>query len=89
VRLLLDIMSTLDDTNVLHRTHSEQRLRQLQQRAGDLLQAGCDLAAVEQFNRELTADNISPGGSADMLALTLLVDGLTTDITCDITKNRL
>ncbi|MBQ2332944.1 MAG: triphosphoribosyl-dephospho-CoA synthase, partial [Prevotella sp.] len=33
-------------------------------------------ASLEKMNKRFIAENISPGGSADMLALTLLVNSL-------------
>lgn len=76
-RLLLRIIATLDDTNLLHRAGGERAA-----------QARCEAARVEaQFTpdalealcRDFTAHNLSPGGAADMLALTVYVKGLISD----------
>ncbi len=67
LKLLCRIMSTLDDTNVLHRggPAAAAKVKKLAA-AGDLkaLRALCE------------RDSLSPGGAADMLALTLLADML-------------
>lgn len=68
-RLLLLIMSQLDDTNVIHRVGYEQA-QQVKQEALGLLN-DYNTAGMEQMNRGFIARNVSPGGSADMVALTL------------------
>ena len=70
-RLLLLVMSTLDDTNVIHRVgyNAAQRVKQ---EARALLD-DFSLQGLEQMNRDYIALNISPGGSADMVALTIFI----------------
>lgn len=70
-RLLLLIMSQLDDTNVIHRVGFDQA-QQVKREAQELLD-NFDLSRLEQMNRDYIALNISPGGSADMVALTLFI----------------
>ena len=70
-RLLLLIMSQLDDTNVIHRVGFDQA-QQVKREAHELLD-NFDLSRMEQMNRDYIALNISPGGSADMVALTLFI----------------
>ena len=70
-RLLLLIMSQLDDTNVIHRVGYEQA-QQVKQEARVLLD-NFSIAGMEAMNRDYIARNISPGGSADMVALTLFI----------------
>ncbi len=70
-RLLLLIMSQLDDTNIIHRVGYGQA-QQVKQEAVALLN-GYSTAGMEQMNREYIARNISPGGSADMVALTIFI----------------
>ena len=67
-------MSKLDDTNVIHRVGFEQA-QQVKQEALTLLDNYSD-AALEQMNRDYIARNISPGGSADMVALTLFINAI-------------
>lgn len=76
-RLLLTIMSTLDDTNVYHRRGAEAS-EMLKQRAKEALQASGSRfeRRLDDLGRLCTSMNISPGGAADMLALTLLCDSL-------------
>ena len=73
-RLLLLIMSQLDDTNVIHRVGYEQA-QQVKQEARTLLDS-YSTAGMETLNRDYIARNISPGGSADMVALTLFIHAL-------------
>ena len=73
-RLLLLIMSQLDDTNVIHRVGYDQA-QQVKQEARSLLD-NYSTAGMEQMNRDYIARNISPGGSADMVALTLFIYSL-------------
>ena len=77
---LLAIMTALDDTCVLHRA-GPAALTTMQQGAHAVLQAGgsASLAGRRQLltlDRQLLAANASPGGAADLLAATLLVDRL-------------
>ncbi len=73
-RLLLLIMSQLDDTNVIHRVGYEQA-QQVKQEARALLD-GFSTQGMEALNRDYIARNVSPGGSADMVALTLFIHAL-------------
>ncbi len=73
-RLLLLIMSQLDDTNVIHRV-GYQQAQQVKREARELLEHYSQ-PALEQMNRDYIALNISPGGSADMVALTLFIHSL-------------
>ena len=73
-RLLLLIMSQLDDTNVIHRVGFDMA-QQVKQEARALLE-DFSIAGMEQMNRDYIARNISPGGSADMVSLTLFIDSL-------------
>ena len=70
-RLLLLIMSQLDDTNVIHRVGFD-RAQQVKREAQEVLD-NFDLSRLEQMNCDYIALNISPGGSADMVALTLFI----------------
>ena len=73
-RLLLLIMSQLDDTNVIHRVGYEQA-QQVKLEARELLNNYTE-QAMQQMNRDYIARNISPGGSADMVALTLFIHSI-------------
>jgi triphosphoribosyl-dephospho-CoA synthase len=87
---LLRIMSTLDDTCVIHRVGYE-RAQEVKREAAALLEMA-DLvghdgirASAQPVMPGLTghlceayaAEGISPGGAADMLALTIFIDSLT------------
>ena len=73
-RLLLLIMSQLDDTNVIHRVGYD-RAQKVKREARELLDK-YDMQGLEQMNRDYIALNISPGGSADMVALTLFIHSI-------------
>lgn len=70
LRLLLHIISTLDDNNLYHRG-GEQLAHEAQQRCAEVLQ-DFTIENIQALNDWMKARNLSPGGSADMLALTLL-----------------
>lgn len=71
---LLYIMSTLDDTNVYYRK-GESGAQFLKREATQML-GGFSLIGLEAMNKRFIAENISPGGCADMLSLTRLVQAL-------------
>jgi len=73
-RLLLLIMSQLDDTNVIHRVGYDQA-QQVKHEARELLDNYTEQAML-QMNRDYIARNISPGGSADMVALTIFIHSI-------------
>ena len=75
-RLLLLIMSTLDDTNILHRC-GEQTAQHVKQEAQQLFNH-FDAILLPAMNDHFVAENISPGGAADMLSLTLFIKTLLT-----------
>ena len=74
-KTLLLIMSELDDTNVIHRTGYEMA-QQVKQEAAHLLE-NFSIEGLEQMNARFIAENISPGGAADMLSLTIFLSALT------------
>ena len=74
-KLLLLIMSQLDDTNIYYRK-GEQTVKTVKKQAAELLE-NFSLSQLERLNTEYVRENISSGGAADMLSLTVLVDSLT------------
>ena len=74
-KTLLLIMCSLDDTNVIHRAGFEMA-QQVKQEAAHLLE-NFSIEGLEQMNQSFIARNISPGGAADMLSLTLFLSTLT------------
>lgn len=73
--LLLKIISGLDDSNVYHRGGRDEA-EKLKQNASVLL-SDFSLEGLRALDKTLISKNISPGGSADMLSLTILADILT------------
>ena len=71
---LTDIMAHSTDTNVIHRSSPEAAAR-VSARAAELLerQPFPSAGALADFDRDLIRDNISPGGSADLLSLCCLI----------------
>ena len=77
-KTLLRIMSTLDDTCIIHRVGYERAQRVKAEAARIAGQAGND--AMPELIRHLcaqyAAEGISPGGAADMLALTIFINSI-------------
>lgn len=74
-KTLLRIMSSLDDTCVIHRA-GIGRAQAVKAEAAALL-AGFGPEKLKEMNHRYVSERVSPGGSADMLALTVLADALT------------
>ena len=74
-KTLLRIMSTLDDTCVIHRVGYE-RAQEVKKEAKALLE-DFSKEVLREMKKRYDAEGISPGGAADMLALTILIDSLT------------
>ncbi len=77
VQTLLGIMEINDDTNILSR-HDMDTLDYVKRYSGDTLRKGGMLTpegrrAVEEMDRDFISRNISPGGSADLLAVTIML----------------
>jgi len=80
---LLNIMVELEDTCVLYRG-GDEGLTTVQKGAAEVLIAGGPGSvagddAQRRLDRELFTRRVSPGGSADLLAATLFLDGLERD----------
>lgn len=75
-KTLLRIMSTLDDTCVIHRVGFD-RAQAVKEEAGMLLK-DFSVEKLKNMNARYCAEGVSPGGAADMLALTVLIDSLIT-----------
>lgn len=73
-KTLLYIMTILDDTNVLHRRGAEG-LSHTKSEAARLL-GDFSLDGLSSMNRDFIRENISPGGSADMLSLTMFIKSI-------------
>ena len=90
-KTLLRIMCDLDDTNVIYRTDFATA-EQVKLEARALLDnfaeayaaeskekcASAELLALKDMDRRYTARNISPGGAADMLSLTVFIGSIQT-----------
>lgn len=75
-KTLLRIMCDLDDTNVIYRTDLATA-EEVKQEARALLDNFAE-AALKDMDRRYTARNISPGGAADMLSLTIFIGSIQT-----------
>ena len=82
-KLLLKIMSTLDDTCIVKRV-GQERAEAVKKEAAVVLQeipgqSGND-GALKDMCERFAREGISPGGAADMLALTVFIDSITKQI---------
>lgn len=75
-KTLLRIMCDLDDTNVIYRTDLATA-EEVKQEARALLD-NFSKAALRDMDRHYTTRNISPGGAADMLSLTIFIGSIQT-----------
>ena len=73
-KLLLRIMSTLDDTCIIKRV-GEERAQQVKCEAKELLDNFTE-DNLKALCARYATENISPGGSADMLSLTIFIDSI-------------
>ena len=73
-KTLLHIMTTLDDTNILHRRGAEG-LARAKSEAARLLEDFSE-SGLSSLNKDFIRENISPGGSADMLSLTIFINSI-------------
>ncbi len=72
---LLHIMSSCEDTTILHR-HNYDVLLELQKKSKKIIELGgvhksCSIKEIEDLNHFNENNNISPGGCADLLSLTV------------------
>ena len=75
-KTLLRIMCDLDDTNVIYRTDLATA-EEVKQEARVLLDS-FSKPALKDMDRHYTTRNISPGGAADMLSLTIFIGSIQT-----------
>lgn len=75
-KTLLRIMCDLDDTNVIYRTDLATA-EEVKQEARALLDNFSE-TALKDMDRHYTTRNISPGGAADMLSLTIFIGSMQT-----------
>ena len=89
---LCDTMAALEDTNLLHRGGREGLDFVMHAAAGiSGMPADERIEALNELDRELISRNLSPGGSADMLALAFLLDrwrDLSADLFIDEREDR-
>jgi triphosphoribosyl-dephospho-CoA synthase len=77
LNVLLSLMAVVDDTCILHRSN-DGVLEEVKKRARSILQkGGMGISANRRLYKSLdafvTANRVSPGGSADLLAATLFI----------------
>ena len=75
-KTLLRIMCDLDDTNVIYRTDLATAEEVKQEARAQL--DNFSKAALKDMDRHYTTRNISPGGAADMLSLTIFIGSIQT-----------
>ena len=69
LKTLLRIMSTLDDTCVVHRV-GEERAQKVKEEAGEIADS------IGHLCERYAQEGISPGGAADMLSLTIFINSI-------------
>ena len=79
---LLHLIAATDDTNLIHRSNRQTQL-EIQKELTDLLKDNPypHRSVIEALDKEFISKNLSPGGSADLLALTCLLQSLTSEDT--------
>lgn len=86
INVLLEVMTSLKDTNVVTRSNYEE-LTWIQKESARILKLGGaateeGLLEIEHLNRQCIEKNISPGGAADILAATLFLYQLEENYGC-------
>ncbi len=77
IHTLIGIMQVCEDTNIMHR-HSPETLLEVQTKAKAIINSGGirsekGRAMIQALNHEFIERNISPGGSADLLGITVFL----------------
>jgi triphosphoribosyl-dephospho-CoA synthetase len=76
---LLHIIAGFEDTNIIARSDYET-MTQIRGQIQELLDSGLEhrdyISIIRKLDQEFIQKNISPGGSADILALTYFMDSL-------------
>lgn len=75
---LLHILTASDDTNLIHRSDRQTQL-EVQAQIAQLLRVTPfpDHATIQNLDRDFIQRNLSPGGTADLLAMTYFLHSLT------------
>ena len=73
-KTLLRIMATLDDTCVIHRVGYERAMAVKDE--AKVLAERFDMGKLKTMCSSYASEGISPGGAADMLALTIFIDSI-------------
>lgn len=81
IQALLMLMSQVEDSNILSRSNMDM-LRHVQGMSREFLNTGGvyrddGIETMKQWDKQFTEWNISPGGAADLLAITLFIYRLT------------
>ncbi|MBO4410796.1 MAG: triphosphoribosyl-dephospho-CoA synthase, partial [Lachnospiraceae bacterium] len=81
VRVLLGFIAEGNDTNLIARGGLEKARRAAEQARALLAFEPIESAAILELDRAFIAENLSPGGSADLLAVTIFL-GETASLNC-------
>ena len=73
-KLLLKIISELDDTNIVFRA-GEEKAQEVKYLAKGVLN-DFSIEGIAELNKQFICDNVSPGGAADMLGLTIFANDI-------------
>ena len=83
VRTLIKLMSVVTDTNMIKRG-GVILADKIKGKSAELIYA--ELEKIEEFDTQLIKENLSPGGSADLLAVTWFIYNLEREINTKIKK---
>lgn len=77
IQMLISLMSLVEDSTIVYR-HDINTLRKVQSDAKELLKIGgvntiCGKKQIEKMEKEYIKENISPGGCADLLAISIFL----------------
>ena len=77
VHTLIGIMSKCNDSTIIHR-HNQETLEKVKEKARDMIEFGgmksiISRRKIEKLCQEFIEENISPGGSADLLGVTVFL----------------
>lgn len=77
IQILISLMSLVEDSTIVYR-HDIDTLRRVQYDAKELLKIGgvntiCGKKQIEKMEKEYIKENISPGGCADLLAISIFL----------------
>lgn len=72
-KTLIHLMAVVDDQNIVRRS-DDKIMAEIQAQAKHIICQGNSIEMIKEFDRKLIQMNLSPGGSADLLAVTFFIN---------------